>query len=81
ISNAPFTGICISNVTIGLAKKTKKVPWNCTDIAGISSGVTPVPCGLLPDQGAENIGSCTFPEYKLPIEDVKVRTCTYRRNL
>jgi polygalacturonase len=79
ISNAPFTGICISNVTIGLAKKAKKLPWNCTDIAGISSGVTPVPCGLLPDQGTENIGACTFPEYKLPIEDVEVQTCTYYR--
>lgn len=79
ISNAPFTGICISNVTIGLAKKAKKVPWNCTDIAGISSGVTPSPCDLLPDQGVQKIGACTFPEDNLPIEDIKVQTCTYYR--
>ncbi|CAK8579235.1 unnamed protein product [Lathyrus sativus] len=82
ISNAPFTGICISNVTIGLAKKAKKLPWNCTDIAGVSSGVTPVPCGLLPDQGVEDVAACTFPEGSLPIEeDVEVQTCTYRINL
>ncbi|XP_028233610.1 probable polygalacturonase isoform X1 [Glycine soja] len=81
ISGDPFTGICISNVTIQLAKKAKKVPWTCTDIAGISSDVTPAPCGLLPDQGEEKIGACTFPEESLPIEDIKVQTCTYRRNL
>ncbi|KEH21119.1 putative galacturan 1,4-alpha-galacturonidase [Medicago truncatula] len=80
ISNAPFTGICISNVTIGLAKKAKKLPWNCTYIAGVSSGVTPAPCGLLPDQGVEKIGPCAFPEDNLPIDDVQVQTCTYRRN-
>ncbi|GAV86237.1 LOW QUALITY PROTEIN: hypothetical protein CFOL_v3_29670, partial [Cephalotus follicularis] len=48
----PFTKICISNVTIGLSKKPHKLQWNCTDVAGISSDVTP-PCALLPDQGPE----------------------------
>lgn len=81
ISSAPFTGICISNVTIELAKKAKKVPWTCSDVAGISSGVTPMPCDLLQDQGPEKIEACTFPEDSLPIDDVKVQTCTYRRNL
>ncbi|KAJ1405980.1 Pectin lyase fold/virulence factor [Sesbania bispinosa] len=81
ISGDPFTGICISNVTIELAKKAKKVPWTCADVAGISSDVTPAPCELLPDQGVEKIGACTFPEDSLPIEDVKVQTCTYRRNV
>ncbi|CAL0312630.1 unnamed protein product [Lupinus luteus] len=80
LSNAPFTGICISNVTIELAKKAKKVPWTCTDVAGISSGVTPVPCDQLQDQGPEKIGACTFPEYPLPIDDVEVQTCTYYKN-
>ncbi|KAJ1411785.1 Pectin lyase fold/virulence factor [Sesbania bispinosa] len=81
ISGDPFTGICISNVTIELAKKAKKVPWTCADVAGISSDVTPAPCELLPDQGVEKIGACTFPEDSLPIEDVQVQTCTYRRNV
>ncbi|XP_061337833.1 probable polygalacturonase [Gastrolobium bilobum] len=82
LSSAPFTGICISNVTIELAKMAKKVPWTCTDVAGISSDVTPVPCDLLlQDQGVKNNGACTFPEDSLPIEDVKVQTCTYRRNV
>nr|AFK44529.1 unknown [Lotus japonicus] len=81
ISGAPFTGICISNVTIELAKKAKKVPWTCTDVSGISSGVTPEPCELLPGQAEEKFGACSFPEDNLAIEDVKVQTCTYRRNL
>lgn len=61
ISGDPFTGICISNVTIELAKKAKKVPWNCTDISGISSDVTPQPCDLLPDQGDQYTSGCEFP--------------------
>ncbi|KAG2681063.1 hypothetical protein I3843_11G127700 [Carya illinoinensis] len=79
ISGDPFTGICISNVTIELAKKAKKVPWNCTDIAGISSGVVPRPCDLLPDQGQEKMTACNFPEDSLPIDNVQAQICTYKR--
>ncbi|XP_057967052.1 probable polygalacturonase [Malania oleifera] len=75
ISGDPFTGICISNVTIGMAKKAKKVPWNCTDVAGISSGVNPKACNLLPDQGP---AACTFPTDSLPIDNVEVQMCSYR---
>ncbi|RVW43262.1 putative polygalacturonase [Vitis vinifera] len=77
ISGDPFTGICISNVTIGLAKKAKKAPWTCTDIAGITSGVVPQPCDLLPDQGPEKIVACNFPTDSLPIDTVEVQTCSY----
>ncbi|KAI9108472.1 hypothetical protein K1719_020663 [Acacia pycnantha] len=79
ISGDPFTGICISNVTIELAKKAKEVPWTCTDVSGISSDVTPVPCDLLQEQGSYSVGACTFPEDRLPIEDFQVQTCTYGR--
>ncbi|KAF3441562.1 hypothetical protein FNV43_RR15476 [Rhamnella rubrinervis] len=77
ISNAPFTGICISNVTIGLAAKAKKQPWTCADVAGITSGVTPRPCELLPDQGPEKAVTCEFPEDNLPIDLVELRKCSY----
>ena len=77
IPGYPFTGICISNVTIGLAKKAKKVPWTCTDIAGISSGVVPQPCDLLPDQGPEKVVPCNFPTDSLPIDTVEVQSCSY----
>ncbi|KAA8520865.1 hypothetical protein F0562_011538 [Nyssa sinensis] len=78
ISGDPFTGICISNVTINLATNSKKVPWTCTDVAGISSGVVPPPCNLLPDQGSENIAACNFPTDSLPIDNVKFQMCSYR---
>lgn len=78
ISGDPFSGICISNVTIGLAAKPKKIQWNCTDIKGITSGVTPQPCELLPDQGPEKVVTCKFPEDKLPIDEIEVKTCSYR---
>ncbi|CAL9007328.1 unnamed protein product [Prunus brigantina] len=78
IADHPFTGICISNVTIGLAAKAKKQPWTCTDIAGITSGVTPRPCDLLPDQGHEKATACEFPADDLPIDLVELKQCTYR---
>ncbi|GLT90854.1 hypothetical protein SLE2022_087710 [Rubroshorea leprosula] len=75
IQDHPFTGICISNVTIGLTKKPKKVQWNCSEIAGVSSDVSPHPCGLLTDQGTEK--ACNFPEESLPIDNLVVQTCSY----
>ncbi|XVE73822.1 hypothetical protein DITRI_Ditri11bG0149400 [Diplodiscus trichospermus] len=78
IEGDPFTQICISNVTIGMAAKAKKVPWTCTDVAGITSGVSPRPCDLLPDQGPEKITACDFPREPLSIDRVVLKSCTYR---
>ncbi|XP_022736661.1 probable polygalacturonase isoform X2 [Durio zibethinus] len=68
IPGHPFTGICISNATIGLTKKPKKIQWNCTEIAGVSSNVTPQPCNLLTDQGPEN--ACKFPDDSFPSVEI-----------
>ncbi|KAJ4955872.1 hypothetical protein NE237_012655 [Protea cynaroides] len=73
IDGDTFTDICISNVTIGPSPKPKKVQWNCTDIVGVTSVVSPPSCSLLPDQGAK---ACPFPTDKLPIEDIKLQTCS-----
>ncbi|OMO64417.1 Glycoside hydrolase, family 28 [Corchorus capsularis] len=80
IEGDPFTQICISNVTIGMAVKAKKVPWTCTDIEGITSGVSPRPCELLPDQGPEKAKACDFPTEPLSIDQVVLKSCTYRMN-
>ncbi|KAJ6701768.1 PECTIN LYASE-LIKE SUPERFAMILY PROTEIN [Salix koriyanagi] len=79
IAGDPFTGICISNVTIGLAQNSKKLQWNCTDVAGITSEVNPKPCDLLPDQGQGKIEECNFPEDSLPVENMGVQTCYFFR--
>ncbi|PSS11376.1 Polygalacturonase [Actinidia chinensis var. chinensis] len=78
IPGDPFTGICISNVTIELAKKATKLTWNCSDISGISSGVVPPPCDLLPNQGSENAVECNFPTESLPIDNVEAQMCSCR---
>ncbi|KAK0587354.1 hypothetical protein LWI29_021437 [Acer saccharum] len=78
ISGDTFSGICISNVTIRLTEKPKKLQWNCTDVAGISSDVTPQPCDLLPNQGPGKIAACNFPEENLPIENADVQMCSYK---
>ncbi|KAG8381259.1 hypothetical protein BUALT_Bualt06G0103900 [Buddleja alternifolia] len=81
IQGHPFTGICISNVTVELAEKkkhfefsekTKKLPWNCTDIGGVSSRVSPKPCDLLPEKQVD----CAFPADKLAIDQVELKTCS-----
>lgn len=73
IRNDPFTGICISNVTIKLTEKPKELQWNCTNIQGITSRVTPQACELLPKKEPTD---CFFPDDKLPIDDVRLNTCS-----
>ncbi|CAN4111545.1 unnamed protein product [Withania somnifera] len=80
ISGDSFTGICMSNVTIGLAKKSKKNPWACTNIEGISSSVQPPPCKLLADQGPKKSRMCHFPTESLPIDNMEMQRCSYRLN-
>ncbi|KAG8043509.1 hypothetical protein GUJ93_ZPchr0458g22515 [Zizania palustris] len=73
IQGAPFRGICISNVTATLAK-SRKYPWTCTDVEGVSAGVTPAPCQPL--QGAHD-GACPFPTDTLPIDQLVLQQCAY----
>ncbi|KAK4788393.1 hypothetical protein SAY86_019712 [Trapa natans] len=71
-----FTGICIANVTLGMAAKSKKYPWRCTDVGGVTSGVSPTPCDLL--QPVDRVTTaCDFPEERLPIDDLEVKHCSY----
>ncbi|CAO2838756.1 unnamed protein product [Amaranthus hypochondriacus] len=78
IENDKFTGICMSNVTVTLAEKHKKIQWNCSNIEGVSSAVNPQACGLLPDKQAGKIVPCPFPTDKLPIDYVELKICTIR---
>ena len=73
IDNDPFTGICISNATITSTAKPMELQWNCTDIAGVTSNVTPKPCNLLPMKKGV---VCPFPEDRLPIDDIQLKTCS-----
>ncbi|KAK7391328.1 hypothetical protein VNO78_19742 [Psophocarpus tetragonolobus] len=72
ISNDPFTEICISNTSIQVSEQRKKLQWNCTNVAGITSNVTPDPCELLPNKGQFE---CPFPNDILPIDNVQFKTC------
>ncbi|KAH7854321.1 hypothetical protein Vadar_012518 [Vaccinium darrowii] len=76
IEGDPFTGICISNVSIGISSFSKKKPWNCSDIEGVTSNVSPQPCSLLPDNAPGSLKGCDFPEDQLPIESVPLKTCS-----
>uniref|UniRef100_A0A0E0GG44 Pectate lyase superfamily protein domain-containing protein n=1 Tax=Oryza nivara TaxID=4536 RepID=A0A0E0GG44_ORYNI len=73
IPNDPYTGICMSNVTAQLAPDAKKLQWNCTDVKGVASDVSPVPC---PELGAAG-KPCAFPEEELVIGPPELPTCSY----
>nr|XP_010933983.1 probable polygalacturonase isoform X2 [Elaeis guineensis] len=77
LPKAPFTGICLSNVTVDVVK-SKKLKWNCTDVEGVSSAVMPTPCDSLRDLGADD-APCPFPTGSLPIETVAFQECQYGR--
>ncbi|GAV76305.1 Glyco_hydro_28 domain-containing protein, partial [Cephalotus follicularis] len=79
IDGDTFTGICISNVTIGLTEKPNKLQWNCTDVVGVTSNVIPQACDLLPQKGTSI--ECSFPDDKLPIDNVQLKTCSVRSTL
>lgn len=73
IPGAPFTGICISNVTVEL-EKSRKMSWTCTDVEGVSTDVSPAPCAPL--QGTHD-GPCPFPADRLPIDEIELKECSY----
>ncbi|KMZ64505.1 Exo-polygalacturonase, family GH28 [Zostera marina] len=75
IKNAPFTGICMSNVTVGVKFKSDKPPWSCTDVQGVSTGVLPAPCPSLESMVPPQL--CPFPDDCLPIEDYQLLECFY----
>lgn len=74
IQGDPFKGICISNAGITLTQKPEKLQWNCSNIEGVTSNVSPKACDLLPEK-KEKI-ECPFPGDKLPIENVKLKKCS-----
>lgn len=74
IKGDPFTNICVSNVTAEMAAPKKKkglLPWSCVDVGGVSSGVTPAACNLLPKKKVD----CAFPADTLPIDVVELKNC------
>lgn len=73
IAKDPFKGICISNATFTLTENPKELQWNCTDIAGVTGNVNPKPCSLLPEKEGLD---CPFPEDRLPIDDILLKTCS-----
>ncbi|OEL34042.1 putative polygalacturonase [Dichanthelium oligosanthes] len=74
IQGAPFKGICVANVTAELTK-SRKSPWTCADVEGVSANVSPAPCEPL--QGSAHDGACPFPTDTLPIDQVTVQQCAY----
>ncbi|CAA0812934.1 Pectin lyase-like superfamily protein [Striga hermonthica] len=53
-------------------KPKSKLPWNCTDVSGVSSRVTPKACDLLPEKQVD----CAFPGDTLAIDTVVLKTCS-----
>ncbi|XP_047974730.1 probable polygalacturonase [Salvia hispanica] len=72
IKGDDFTNICISNVTVELAKEKKKEAWKCVDVGGVSSNVTPKACPEL----VETEVDCAFPTDTLDIDKVELNKCS-----
>ncbi|XP_010105745.2 probable polygalacturonase [Morus notabilis] len=75
IAGDTFKGICISNATITLTETPKKLQWNCTNVEGVTSNVTPKACDLLPEKQGKF--DCPFPKARLPIESVPLKACSF----
>ncbi|KAI3844812.1 hypothetical protein MKX03_004533 [Papaver bracteatum] len=73
IKGNPFTGICISNVTLGMPPTSTFAPWTCSHVKGLTSGVSPKPCSMLTEQVAK---TCPFPTDILPIDRIQLKNCS-----
>eukprot|EP00253_Pinus_taeda_P023049 PITA_23049 len=76
IAKAPFKDICLSNVTITVAK-SKNDPWNCTYIRGFSNAVSPQPCSLLQEKPEAGNALCPSPQKLDTTEENKLQHCSY----
>eukprot|EP00253_Pinus_taeda_P011300 PITA_11300 len=79
IAKAPFKDICLSNVTITMAK-SKNDPWNCTYIHGFSNAVSPQPCSLLQEQPPKGNVVCPTPQRLDTPQGNNFRQCSYSSN-
>lgn len=56
IKNAPFTGICLSNINLHGAPGAKSLPWQCSQVSGAAVQVSPWPCYELTSR--QQTGTC-----------------------
>ncbi|XP_073307617.1 probable polygalacturonase [Primulina huaijiensis] len=58
LKNAPFTGICLSNIYINGNPGSKNLPWQCSAVSGAAVQVIPWPCPELTSR--LEMGVCSF---------------------
>ncbi|KAL2234659.1 probable polygalacturonase [Sesamum indicum] len=56
LKDAPFSGICLSNISLGGATGQRDLPWQCSDVSGGAVQVSPLPCSEL--TSSQQIGAC-----------------------
>lgn len=56
LRKAPFTEICLWNITLGSPAGKPSLPWQCSDVSGAASQVSPMPCAQLTN--SQQIGQC-----------------------
>ncbi|CAK9143175.1 unnamed protein product [Ilex paraguariensis] len=57
LRNAPFTGICLSNISLNGANGPRNLPWQCSDVSGAAVQVSPWPCSEL--TSTHQTGACS----------------------
>ncbi|CAK9163055.1 unnamed protein product [Ilex paraguariensis] len=57
LKDAPFTGICLSNINLPGAIRPRNSPWQCSDVSGAAVQVSPWPCSELTSN--HQTGACS----------------------
>ncbi|KAL6280572.1 hypothetical protein ACE6H2_017453 [Prunus campanulata] len=57
LKNAPFTGICLSNINLHGMTGSRSPPWKCSDISGAAHLVSPLQCSEL--SSAQQASTCS----------------------
>ncbi|XP_051137462.1 probable polygalacturonase [Andrographis paniculata] len=57
LRNAPFTGICLSNIHLRGGQRVRNSGWQCSDVSGGAVQVSPWPCSQL--TSSQQWGACS----------------------
>lgn len=62
IYESPFTSICLSNVSLSMTENSSS-SWFCSNVMGISQGVSPEPCSNLQNSSFNSSSACFLSLY------------------
>lgn len=59
LKDSPFSGVCLTNISLAAVVGERTPPWQCSDVSGGAMDVSPFPCAEL--SSTSQSGACSVP--------------------